>query len=152
MFPKRVRSVQVSVNSPFRQKGATTIVAVIISIVLLTLGIALSNQISSTIRQQSIEYYGARAYLAAQTGLEVAVSRLVEAGDTSCPLSQELSTESSSVDNCTIILSCRESEIIDEPEVSSGEIIVYLLASEASCSFAQLETSRRLAVEIRQEQ
>ena len=131
MFPKRVRSVKVLVNSPFRQKGATTIVAVIISIVLLTLGIALSNQISSTIRQQSIEYYGARAYLAAQTGLEVAVSRLVEAGDTSCPLSEELSTESPSVDNCTIILSCRASEIIDEPEVSSGEIIVYLLASEA---------------------
>ena len=49
-------------SSLARQRGATTIVAIIISIVLLGLGIALSNQISSNIRQQSIEYYGAVSY------------------------------------------------------------------------------------------
>ena len=71
-------------SSLARQRGATTIVAIIISIVLLGLGIALSNQISSNIRQQSIEYYGARAYLAAQSGMEVAISRLINGNNPAC--------------------------------------------------------------------
>ncbi len=62
MFPKRQHMLSLS-RTLSKQRGSTTIVAIIISIVLLGLGIALSNQISSNIRQQSIEYYGARAVL-----------------------------------------------------------------------------------------
>lgn len=140
-------------SSPARQKGSTTIVAIIISIVLLGLGIALSNQISSNIRQQSIEYYGARAYLAAQSGMEVAISRLINGNNPACTaIIQPVTINADNVQNCTITLSCEVETEVEEPEVAAGEIRVYALGAEAQCSAGQLETSKRVLVEVRQEE
>ena len=140
-------------RSPVRQKGSTTIVAIIISIVLLGLGIALSNQISSNIRQQSIEYYGARAYLAAQSGMEVAISRLINGNNPACAaITQPVIISAANVQNCVITLSCEVETEVEEPEVAAGEIRVYALGAEAQCSVGQLETSKRVLVEVRQEE
>ena len=140
-------------SSPSQQRGSTTIVAIIISIVLLGLGIALSNQISSNIRQQSIEYYGARAYLAAQSGMEVAISRLINGNNPACTaITQPVTISAENVQNCTITLSCDVETEVEEPEVAAGEIRVYALASQAQCSVGQLETSKRVLVEVRQEE
>lgn len=140
-------------RSPARQKGSTTIVAIIISIVLLGLGIALSNQISSSIRQQSIEYYGARAYLAAQSGMEVAISRLINGNNPACAaITQPVIISAANVQNCVITLSCEVEIEVEEPEVAAGEIRVYALGAEAQCSVGQLETSKRVLVEVRQEE
>lgn len=140
-------------RSPARQKGSTTIVAIIISIVLLGLGIALSNQISSNIRQQSIEYYGARAYLAAQSGMEVAISRLINGNNPACAaITQPVIISAANVQNCVITLSCEVETEVEEPEVAAGEIRVYALGAEAQCSVGQLETSKRVLVEVRQEE
>ena len=140
-------------GSPARQQGSTTIVAIIISIILLGLGIALSNQISSNIRQQSIEYYGARAYLAAQSGMEVAISRLINGDNPACTdITQPVVISVVNMQNCTITLSCEVETEVQEPEVAAGEIRVYALASQAQCSIGQLETSKRVLVEVRQEE
>lgn len=140
-------------GSLVRQKGSTTIVAVIISIVLLGLGIALSNQISSNIRQQSIEYYGARAYLAAQSGMEVAISRLINGNNPACAvITQPVTIDAANVQNCVITLSCEVETEVEEPEVAAGEIRVYALGAEAQCSVGQLATSKRVLVEVRQEE
>ena len=136
-----------------RQRGATTIVAVVISIIMLTIGIALSNQIASSVRQQSVEYYGTRAYLAAQSGLEVAVTRVVNGANPLCStVTTPVLLTTSALNNCTVSLACRVEQNIDEPEVASGAIRVYQLSSQAQCSSGQLETSRRLLVEVRQEE
>ncbi len=140
-------------GSPARQQGSTTIVAIIISIVLLGLGITLSNQISSNIRQQSIEYYGARAYLAAQSGMEVAISRLINGDNPACTvITQPVVISVVNMQNCTITLSCEVETEVEEPEVAAGEIRVYALGAEAQCSTGQLETSKRVLVEVRQEE
>ncbi|MHC6647739.1 agglutinin biogenesis protein MshP [Alteromonas sp. HB246098] len=140
-------------GSLVRQKGSTTIVAIIISIVLLGLGIALSNQISSNIRQQSIEYYGARAYLAAQSGMEVAISRLINGNNPACAvITQPVTIDAANVQNCVITLSCEVEPEVEEPEVAAGEIRVYALGAEAQCSVGQLTTSKRVLVEVRQEE
>jgi MSHA biogenesis protein MshP len=136
-----------------KQRGATTIVAVVISIIMLTIGIALSNQIASSTRQQSVEYYGTRAYLAAQTGLEVAVTRVVNGNNPECSsVATPILLTASALNNCSVSLACRVEQNIDEPEVASGAIRVYQLSSQAQCSAGQLETSRRLLVEVRQEE
>ena len=136
-----------------KQRGATTIVAVVISIIMLTIGIALSNQIASGTRQQSVEYYGTRAYLAAQTGLEVAVTRVVTGSNPACSrVVTPILFTTNALSNCSVSLACRVEQNIDEPEVASGAIRVYQLSSEAQCSVGQLETSRRLLVEVRQEE
>ena len=107
-------------GSPSKQRGSTTIVAIIISIVLLGLGIALSNQISSNIRQQSIEYYGARAYLAAQSGMEVAISRLINGNNPACTaITQPITINAANVQNCSITLSCDVETEVEEPEAVS---------------------------------
>ena len=140
-------------GSLVRQKGSTTIVAIIISIVLLGLGIALSNQISSNIRQQSIEYYGARAYLAAQSAMEVAISRLINGSNPVCSvITQPVIINAANVQNCVIALSCEVETEVEEPEVAAGEIRVYALGAEAQCSVGQLATSKRVLVEVRQEE
>lgn len=149
---KKLRPVDLC-RSPARQKGSTTIVAIIISVVLLGLGIALSNQISSNIRQQSIEYYGARAYLAAQSGMEVAISRLINGNNPACAaITQPVIISAANVQNCVITLSCEVETEVEEPEVAAGEIRVYALGAEAQCSVGQLETSKRVLVEVRQEE
>jgi MSHA biogenesis protein MshP len=147
---------QMSLNhtaSLHRQKGSATMVAVIISLVLLSIGIALSNQISSNARQQSIEYYGARAYLSAQSGLEVAISRLVNNNNPNCSVIEApVNIAADALSNCTVTLSCDVETNVDEPEVSAGAIRVYLLESLSQCSAGQLSTSRRVLVEVRQEE
>ncbi|CAI3926686.1 hypothetical protein [Alteromonas macleodii] len=141
-------------GSPARQQGSTTIVAIIISIILLGLGIALSNQISSNIRQQSIEYYGARAYLAAQSGMEVAISRLINGNNPGCLdiIAPPVDISAAHLQNCSVLLSCDVETNVEEPEVAAGEIRVYALGAEAQCSTGQLETSKRVLVEVRQEE
>ncbi|OLF73324.1 agglutinin biogenesis protein MshP [Alteromonas sp. W12] len=141
-------------GSPARQQGSTTIVAIIISIVLLGLGIALSNQISSNIRQQSIEYYGARAYLAAQSGMEVAISRLINGNNPECLeiIEPDVNISTAYLQNCLVVLSCDIEKNVEEPEVAADEIRVYALGAEAQCSTGQLETSKSVLVEVRQEE
>lgn len=153
MFPNR-KYVLSPARSLSKQRGSTTIVAIIISIVLLGLGIALSNQISSNIRQQSVEYYGARAYLAAQSGVEMMISRLVELNDPLCPIDEyELPLQSTvSFPNCAISVECNEALDVIEPDVASGKIDVYEFTATASCSSGQINTSRSVTVEVRQEQ
>lgn len=159
MFPKRQNMLSLSCTLS-KQRGSTTIVAIIISIVLLGLGIALSNQISSNIRQQSIEYYGARAYLAAQSGVEMLVSRLVELNDPLCPNQYEqyeqyeLPPQSTvSFPNCVIRVECVETpDDVIEPDVTSGKIDVFEFTATASCRSGQIDTSRSVTVEVRQEQ
>ncbi|CAB9492303.1 agglutinin biogenesis protein MshP [Alteromonas macleodii] len=152
MFPKRQNMLSLS-RTLSKQRGSTTIVAIIISIVLLGLGIALSNQISSNIRQQSIEYYGARAYLAAQSGVEMMVSRLVELNDPLCPNEYVLPLQSTvSFPNCVISVKCQDALDVIEPDVASEKIDVYEFTATASCSSGQINTSRRVTVEVRQEQ
>ena len=155
MFPKRQNMLSLS-STLSKQRGSTTIVAIIISIVLLGLGIALSNQISSNIRQQSIEYYGARAYLAAQSGVEMLVSRLVELEDPLCPNEYEqyeLPPQSTvSFPNCVIQIKCDDALDVNEPDVTSRNIDVYEFTATASCRSGQIDTSRSVTVEVRQEQ
>ena len=152
MFPDRQFTLSPS-RTLSKQRGSTTIVAIIISIVLLGLGIALSNQISSNIRQQSIEYYGARAYLAAQSGIEMMVSRLVELNDPLCPKQYKLPPQSTvSFPNCVISVKCKDALDVIEPDVASEKIDVYEFTATASCSSGQINTSRRVTVEVRQEQ
>ncbi|AEA96406.1 hypothetical protein [Alteromonas mediterranea] len=152
MFPNRQHALSPS-QTLSNQRGSTTIVAIIISVVLLGLGIALSNQISSNIRQQSVEYYGARAYLAAQSGVEMMISRLVELDDPLCPNEYKLPLQSTvSFPNCVISVKCDEALDVIEPDVASGEIDVYEFTATASCSSGQIDTSRRVTVEVRQEQ
>jgi MSHA biogenesis protein MshP len=54
--------------------------------------------------------------------------------------------------NCSVSLSCEVEINVDEPEVSVGAIRVYSLGALAACSTGQLNTSRELLVEIRQEE
>ncbi|WP_032094810.1 MULTISPECIES: hypothetical protein [unclassified Alteromonas] len=152
MFPSRSVLAQRQ-TLPKKQRGSTIVVALIISIVLLGLGIALSNQISSTVRQQSIEYYGARAYLTAQSALEVAIFRVVSGGNPQCSVvTTPVTFSTTNMQNCSVSLSCEVEINVDEPEVSGGAIRVYSLGALAACNSGQLNTSRELLVEIRQEE
>jgi len=144
-----------------KQNGSTIIVAVIISLVLLGLGIGLSNQISSNVRQQSIEYLGAQAYLAAQSGMELALQSVVQSTETRMQdgSGNTLNKKCSAVPQvqvnlftyCRFNLSCAIENDVVEPEVPAGVVDIYQLESTAACDTGQLTTSRSVVVEVRQE-
>ncbi|WP_334014482.1 agglutinin biogenesis protein MshP [Alteromonas sp. S167] len=158
---ERRRKFRRAPQSLKKQNGSTIIVAVIISLVLLGLGIGLSNQISSNVRQQSIEFLGAQAYLAAQSGMELAVRSIVISTETRMQdgSGNTLNKKCADVPHiqvslfgyCTFNLSCAIENDVNEPEVPAGVVDIYQLESIAVCESGQLTTSRSVVVEVRQE-
>lgn len=160
-----------TVNLPFKSKrvprslkqqnGSTIIIAVVISLVLLGLGIGLSNQISANVRQQSIEFLGAQAYLAAQSGMELAIHSVVLSTETRMQdgdgntvnrkCADVPNTQFSVFGYCSFNLSCAIENDVNEPEVPAGAVDIYQLESTAKCETGQLTTSRSVVVEVRQE-
>ena len=59
-----------------KQQGNLLIITLVIIVTLLALGLALSKVLSGAAQQNTIEYYGARAYMAAQSGLETGLSEI----------------------------------------------------------------------------
>ena len=85
--------------------------------------------------------------------MEVAISRLINGNDPACAaITQPVIISAANVQNCVITLSCEVETEVEEPEVAAGEIRVYALGAEAQCSVGQLETSKRVLVEVRQEE
>ena len=88
-----------------------------------------------------------------QSGMEVAISRLINGDNPACTvITQPVVISVVNMQNCTITLSCEVETEVEEPEVAAGEIRVYALGAEAQCSTGQLETSKRVLVEVRQEE
>ena len=117
-----------------KQAGSMLMSALFIAILMLALGLALVNILSSSAHNNAVEYYGARAFLAAQSGIEQKLVKLFPVGATigSC-LDETLTFNTPYLLNCTVALTCTSTGGISDPSVPSGSVTVFRLSSSATC-------------------
>ncbi|SFB77435.1 hypothetical protein [Pseudoalteromonas denitrificans] len=135
-----------------KQAGSMLMSALFIAILMLGLGLALVNILSSSAHNNAVEYYGARAFLAAQSGIEQSLTQLFvlgaantsQASTAACNSFPKTTPFTSQyLSGCTAVLSCivTTSDLgspatTTVPDLSSpsGEVTVYRLTSTATCS------------------
>ncbi|WP_286937751.1 MULTISPECIES: agglutinin biogenesis protein MshP [unclassified Pseudoalteromonas] len=120
-----------------KQQGNLLIITLVISVTLLALGLALSKVLSGAAQQNTIEYYGARAYMAAQSGLETGLSEIFALNSTAQTCSAVTTSRSFStlyLANCEVELSCSEYIALPDSSTRSGTVNIYYLQSSATCA------------------
>ncbi len=129
------------------------VTALVVAVLLLALGLALSRVISAGAQQNAIEYYGARSYLAAQSGAQRGMQVLFSGAAPSCALvnGSSYTFNSEHLANCTVLITCSSQGSVPDASVASGSISVFLMQSAASCSVADITTARSVVVEFRLE-
>ncbi|WP_299973534.1 hypothetical protein [uncultured Pseudoteredinibacter sp.] len=148
MFPKRALSAISSV-SPKKARGFMLPVAIFLIIAIAALAVGLSRS-SSVVPFVSLqEVFSQRAFYAAESGANYALSHLLlhpeanrPAGDAAClELSAvTLSFSSSGLEQCQAIISCQ----IQNGVVNDASY--YTISSQGSCGSAPLDALRSLSV------
>ncbi|WP_462157095.1 agglutinin biogenesis protein MshP [Pseudoalteromonas sp. GB56] len=136
-----------------KQRGSMLVTALVVAVLLLSLGLALSRVISAGAKQNAIEYYGARSYLAAQSGAQRSLQMVFSAATPSCALvnGSSYTFNSEHLANCTVLISRSSQGSVPDASVASGSISVYSVQSNAICSVADITASRTVVVEFRLE-
>jgi len=121
-----------------KQAGSMLMSALFIAILMLALGLALVNILSSSAHNNAVEYYGARAFLAAQSGIEKSLVELFPlVGTPSCAnVDQAVGLGFGSSDfltNCKYTIVCGSTGTITDSSVPSGSVNVFRLSSSATC-------------------
>ncbi|MBO1255838.1 type II secretory pathway component [Alteromonas sp. 5E99-2] len=135
-------------NKINHQKGSLTVMALFVIIILSFLGVALSNQLTTSSQSLVYEVHGTRAYLAAQTGLEIlaATSFPLNSVNAQCNIPSPGNTLNVSgvngLQNCAITTMC-SSQIVTENGVDT--LIYYQFESTGVCQAGTEWTSRTLA-------
>jgi len=120
-----------------KQRGNLIIVSLVIIVVLLALGLALVKVLSGASQQNTIEYYGARAYMAAQSGIESGLTQLfpVDSPAQNCAsVTSNLTFETKYLAYCTVTLSCEEYIDLPDSSTTNGLVNIYYLQSSATCA------------------
>ena len=123
-----------------KQAGSMLMSALFIAILMLALGLALVNILSSSAHNNAVEYYGARAFLAAQSGIEKSLVELFPlSGNSSCAYVDQALDEtlhfgsSDFLKNCTYTIACTSTGGIPDSSVPLGSVTVFRLTSSATC-------------------
>ena len=120
-----------------RQKGNLLVITLVIIVVLLMLGLALVKILSASAQQNVIEYYGARAYMAAQSGLENALTELFPLNNPAQNCAAVSTTpvfQATYLENCAVTLSCKQYLAVPDSSNSAGTVSIFYLQSTAICA------------------
>lgn len=139
-----------------KQRGSLLITSLFVAIVLLALGLALTRVIEGGAQANAVEYYGSKAFLTAQSGIEWKLQKLFPLDNTQGPCDNSLPpnhfNSTQYMENCQFIeLSCRAVEDINDANTSGSStlVTVYRITSTASCDSGQWTTQRSINVEAK---
>lgn len=133
-------------SSTHRQRGSALVVAIFVIVVLGLLVSVLSQLLRTSSDSTVVEVYGNRAFMAAQSGLQVAMSELF-------PLNNNIA-DCSEVNSTTVNYSggglsqCRSDVVCDSFNYSGGDTH-YRLESTGTCEAGNTITTRKVAIETR---
>ena len=130
-----------TMNMRKKQRGSMLLTALFVAILMLGLGLAVVKIISSSANNNAVEYYGARAFLAAQSGLERGLSEMfplgAASGAGSCPATTNFDLLAPALVNCSVVLMCEQVGPVPDfnlaPTSGVSEVRVYRLTSTATC-------------------
>jgi len=115
-----------------KQAGSMLISALFIAILMLALGLALVNILSSSAHNNAVEYYGARAFMAAQSSIEKNLRPLLDNGCGSVDAAGNFNSVNY-LQNCSYTMECSSIPNITDSSLPAP-ITVYRLSSSATCS------------------
>ena len=139
----------------FRQRGSAIVLALFILVVLALLAISLIRMLADSSRSVATEVYGARAFLAAQSGLDLALVSLfplangegVGCGSVPANDGGRFAAQNGLV-NCSVTIQCN-SVVAPAPDGQT----YYRLTSEGVCQAGTgeeaIDVARTLEVEAR---
>ncbi|MDP5212768.1 agglutinin biogenesis protein MshP [Pseudoalteromonas tunicata] len=124
-----------AIHSLFKQQGSMLLTALFIAILMLALGLTLVKVLSGSAHNNAVEYYGARAFLAAQSGLEKGLTSLFpfNVAPANCPVLPDLTFNSGYLANCQVQVSCQKIGPVEDKTVASNNVTVFRLSSSATC-------------------
>ncbi|AXT32280.1 agglutinin biogenesis protein MshP [Pseudoalteromonas tunicata] len=124
-----------AIHSLFKQQGSMLLTALFIAILMLALGLTLVKVLSGSAHNNAVEYYGARAFLAAQSGLEKGLTTLfpLNAVPANCPVLPSLVFNSGYLANCQVQVDCVKIGPLEDKSLVSKNVTVFRLSSSATC-------------------
>ena len=135
-----------------RQSGSALVIAIFVLVIMTLIGNALIRMQSSSAETVVYEVMGARAYAAAQTGLQWQLTEIfpLNIGAKQCERNSEGDIEINEPDisgvkgleNCQFEITCDDS-------ISLYDVQYYKLTSIGTCSIAGIKTSRTIKIEAR---
>ncbi|WP_215399423.1 PilX N-terminal domain-containing pilus assembly protein [Rheinheimera oceanensis] len=125
-----------------KQRGSALVIAVFVIVVMLALAVGLSRLLVSSSETVVYEVQGTRAFFAAQSGLELALTQLFPLGApaaTSCPagISNPVNFSDTALNGCRVIVNCNA-----YPDM-------FWLSSRSECTANEFTTSRTVQIEVR---
>lgn len=140
----------------FKQRGSLLITSLFVAIVLLAIGLALTRVIEGGAQANAVEYYGSKAFLTAQSGIEWKLQKLFPLDNSKGPCDNSVPpndfTNAKYMENCQFIeLSCRSIDDVSDANTIGGSalVTVYRITSTASCDSGQWTTQRSINVEAK---
>ena len=128
-----------------QQRGSALVIAVFVIVVMLALTVGLSRLLISGSETVVYEVQGTRTLMAAQSGLELALTELfpLAAPTATCAsVSGSYSFSGSALQGCSATVSC-------SGFTPAGADSLYKLVSTADCAAAGFLTRRTLPIEVR---
>ena len=136
----------------FKQQGSLLITSLFVAIVLLALGLALTRVLEGSAQSNAVEYYGSKAFLSAQSGIEWKLNDLFPLnGVGTCSNVVETPDFSGApyMANCSVAVLCQSVEDIIDANTATGEVNVYRISSTSRCDAGQWTTERSINVEAK---
>lgn len=129
------------------QRGSALVIAVFVIVVMLALTLSLSRLLISGSETVVYEVQGTRTLMAAQSGLELALTELfpLAAPTASCAaLSTSHTFSGAALQGCSATISCS-----GYTPVGADAVPVFQLISTADCTAGGFQTRRTVQIEVR---
>lgn len=134
------------VSLRYHQKGSALVIAIFVIVIMSLLGAGLVRMLSSSSESVVYEVYGTRAYAAAQTGIQWQLTQIFPLNIAEITCADTTNTPDVSatagLQSCIINVECDSS-------VTLHGIQYYTITSRATCTNAEITTSRAIEVTAR---
>lgn len=134
-------------SNQYKQQGSALVLAIFIIVVMLAVVLSLSRLLLSSSEALVYEVQGTRAFLAAQSGLELLLTQVLPRDGNAACQQATLHFNDAGLEGCTASVSCQASALLP---VGSTTSQLYQLTSVGHCTANEFVTSRTLVVEVRQ--
>ncbi len=124
-----------------QQSGLGLVGAIFVIVVVALMSVAMARMLEADKLTQSYETLGLKAFLAAESGAQIGVNRLLAPESAGSCVNLTAGLEANSLRFCTADISCTL--------MTSGGESFYTITSRGECSAGDLVSSRALEIRVR---
>ena len=126
---------------PNKQSGLGLVGAIFLIVIVALFSVAMARMLEADKLSQSYEILGLKAFLAAESGAQIGVNRLLAPDSAGACINLTEDLLADSLRFCTAAISCTL--------MTSGGETFYTISSRGSCTAGDLVASRALEVRVR---